>query len=136
MIGLVFVNRLTQEQKLSLFDLAVRLAGADREIDDEEQDYLKVFSETYEIPYALDRPEQSLDDLVRPFQTHEAKVILLQELIMLSYKDGHFGKEEQEQVFVIAQKLGLNDSDLILSIERWVRQGFDWQYEGEQLLEE
>lgn len=136
MIGLIFLNRLTQEQRQALFDLAVILANADRELAVGELEYLKVFSETYDIEFDVNKEHLNLDDVLTPFVSRESKVILIQELIMLSYNDGHFGAEEQQQVLTISQKLGINDSDLILAIEKWVRQGFDWQYEGEQFLED
>ena len=44
-------------------------------------------------------------------------------------------KEEQDKVFMIAQKMGLNDPELLMRIEKWVRDGFDWVYEGEQMID-
>ena len=62
-------------------------------------------------------------------------MVALKHCIKISYKDGHFGKEEQDKVFMIAQKMGLNDPELLMRIEKWVRQGFDWIYEGEEMLD-
>jgi hypothetical protein len=135
MIGIKFLNRLTQEQRQAVFDLAVMLANADQDFAEEEHEYLKAFSETYDIDFELDKSHLNIDDVIVPFESRQSKIILLQELITLSYKDGHFGREEQDQVFMLSQKLGINDPALMLSIEKWVRQGFDWQYEGEQLIE-
>jgi hypothetical protein len=78
----------------------------------------------------------NFDDALVVLNTKQAKIITLQELIKISYKDGHFGKQEQDKVFLIAQKMGLNDPELFMRVERWVRQGFDWLYEGEQMLED
>lgn len=130
----MFVDRLTQEQRQALFDLAVMTAAIDNEISEEELQYLKDYSEAYSVPYDLDKSGLAVVDLLGVMDSKLAKVITLQELIKISYKDGHFGPEEQDKVFSIAQKMGLNDPELILSIERWVRQGFDWIHEGEQLL--
>lgn len=130
----MFVDRLTQEQRQALFDLAVMTAAIDNEISEEELQYLKDYSEAYSIPYDLDKSGLAVVDLLGVMDSKLAKVITLQELIKISYKDGHFGPEEQDKVFSIAQKMGLNNPELILSIERWVRQGFDWIHEGEQLL--
>lgn len=130
----MFVDRLTQEQRQALFDLAVMTAAIDNDISEEELQYLKDYSEAYSVPYDLDKSGLAVVDLLGVMDSKLAKVITLQELIKISYKDGHFGPEEQDKVFSIAQKMGLNDPELILSIERWVRQGFDWIHEGEQLL--
>lgn len=130
----MFVDRLTQEQRQALFDLAVMTAAIDNDISEEELQYLKDYSEAYSVPFDMDKSGLSVVNLLGVMDSKLAKVITLQELIKISYKDGHFGPEEQDKVFSIAQKMGLNDPELILSIERWVRQGFDWIHEGEQLL--
>ena len=131
----MFVERLTPEQRQVVFKLAVMLAAADHEVSEEELEYLKSFSEAFNIPFNIEPiSEDQLEDLLTIFDTRTSKIILLQELIKLSYKDGHFGKEEQDKVFRIAQTIGLNDADLLLRIEAWVREGFNWLYEGEELL--
>lgn len=131
----MFADRLTSEQRQAVFDLTVLLAHADHDVSEEEQQYLKNFSDAFGIEYDLDKSSLNIDDTLTAFHDKQSKIILLQELVKMSYKDGHFGEEEQENVFMIAQKVGLNDPELIIRIERWVRQGFDWVYEGEQMLE-
>ncbi|MEA3406143.1 MAG: TerB family tellurite resistance protein [Pseudomonadota bacterium] len=132
----MFSDRLTQEQREVVFDLAAHIAAADNDISDEEVQYLKDFSSAYGIEYNLDKCDISIDDLIMKLNTTESRIIVLQEIIKISYKDGHFGKEEQDKVFMIAQKMGLNDPELLMRIERWVRAGFDWIYEGEQMLDQ
>jgi len=132
----MFVDRLRPDQRQVLYDIAVMLAEVDNDVSIEELDYLKDFSEAYEVSSKLEPiADDRLDDALRLFDTYSSKVILLQELIKLSYKDGHFDKSEQDKVLLIAQKIGLNDPDLILRIESWVREGVNWLYEGEALLE-
>lgn len=130
----MFADRLTQPQRQSVFDLAANLAAEDNDISEEEIQYLKDFSTTYDIEFDLDKADIDVNEVLAKLNTKEARIITLQELIKLSYKDGHFGKEEQHKVFLIAQKMGLNDPELMIRIERWVRQRFDWVYEGEQML--
>ncbi len=131
----MFADRLSPEQRQAVFDLAVNLANADNDLSVEEIDYLKTFSSEFNITYDLDKEMINVDEALSVFSNRQSKIILLQELIKLSYKDGHFGKEEQDNVFMIAQKIGLNSSDLILKIEKWVRDGFNWSYEGLQIIE-
>ncbi len=130
----MFADRLTTEQRQSVFDLAVNLAAADNNISEEEVQYLKSFSTAFGIKYTLEQSNIDLQTSLSVFNTRSSKIIALQELIKLSYKDGHFNQEEQENVFLIAQKLGLNNPELILRIEKWVREGYDWVYEGEEML--
>ena len=131
----MFANRLAHEQRQVIFDLAVNLANADNDLSKEEIGYLKDFSNRFDIEYDLDKADINVDDALVVFKTAPCKIILLQELIKLSYKDGHFGQEEQDKVFMIAQKIGMNNPELILRIEKWVREGVDWIYEGEQMLQ-
>ena len=130
----MFAHKLNPEQRQALFDLAASLAAEDEEVSEEEVNYLKHFSETFNIEYNLDTSDLDINKALKVFVSNESRIIALQELIKLSYKDGHFGKEERDKVFLISQKMGLNDADLMIRIENWVRQGFDWMYEGEQIL--
>lgn len=132
----MFADRLTSEQRQAVFDLAVLLANVDHDVSEEELQYLKSFSDAFGIDYDLDKSGLSIDDTLTVFHSKPAKIILLQELVKLSYKDGHFGEEEQENVFMIAQKIGLNDPELLIRIEKWVREGFNWVFEGEQMIED
>lgn len=132
----MFADRLTTEQRQAVFDLVVMLANADMDVSEEELGYLKTFSDAFGIEFELDKSQINLEDTLRVFNSKQSKIILLQELIKLSYKDGHFGEEEQDKVFMISQKIGMNDPDLFLKIEKWVRQGADWLFEGEQMLED
>ncbi|MDG6778468.1 TerB family tellurite resistance protein [Thiomicrorhabdus sp. zzn3] len=131
----MFSDRLTQEQRQVVFDLAAHIAAADNDVSEEEVQYLKDFSSAYGIEYDLDKSDIDIQGHIKALDTKKSRIIALQEIIKISYKDGHFGKEEQDKVFLIAQKMGLNDPELLMRIEKWVRQGFDWIYEGEQMLE-
>ncbi|GKT11702.1 MAG: hypothetical protein ISEC1_P0671 [Thiomicrorhabdus sp.] len=131
----MFSDRLTHEQRQVVFDLAANLAAADNDVSEEEVQYLKDFSEAHGIEFDLDKGAMDIDAALTKLDTKEVRIITLQEMIKISYKDGHFGKEEQDKVFLIAQKMGLNNPELMIRIEKWVRQGFDWIYEGEQMLE-
>jgi len=130
----MFLDRLNPEQHQAIFDLAANLAAVDHDISEEEIQFLKEFSAKYDVKYDLNKADIDVTETLSKLNTKEVRIIALQQLIKLSYKDGHFGKEEQDKVFLIAQKMGLNDPELMIRIEKWVRQGFDWAYEGEQML--
>ncbi len=132
----MFANQLTQEQRQVVFDLAANLAAVDNEVSPEEEQYLRDFSQAFGLNYDLDTSDLDIDAALAKLDSKKSRIITLQELIKLSYKDGHFGKEEQDKVFLLAQKMGLNNTDFLMRVESWVRQGFDWIYEGEQMLEE
>jgi len=130
----MFLDRLSKEQHQAIFDLAANLAAVDNDVSEEEVQYLKDFSTAYGIEFDLNKSDIDMVETLSKLNSKEIRIITLQQLIKISYKDGHFGKEEQDKVFLIAQKMGLNDPELMIRIEKWVRQGFDWLYEGEQML--
>ncbi|UQB41833.1 TerB family tellurite resistance protein [Thiomicrospira microaerophila] len=131
----MFIDRLNEEQRQALFDLAVMMAAADNDVSEEEIEYLQELSQKYGIVFDLNKSLLKMSELLVKMDSNEAKIITLQELMRISYKDGHFSPDERDKVFVIAQKMGVNDPALLLAVEKWVRQGFDWLYEGEQLLD-
>ncbi|VAW48759.1 hypothetical protein MNBD_GAMMA04-441 [hydrothermal vent metagenome] len=130
----MFLDRLSKEQHQAIFDLAANLAAADNDVSEEEVQYLKDFSTAYGIEFDLNKSDIDMAETLSKLDSKEVRIITLQQLIKISYKDGHFGREEQDKVFLIAQNMGLNDPELMIRIEKWVRQGFDWLYEGEQML--
>jgi len=133
----LFVDNLTPEQQQALFDLAVQLAGADGEFSEEEKRYLNAYMAHFGIDIDFERAEKrTLDELAAVFDTQESRVIALQQLMRLAYKDGHYSDQERDKIFALAQKMGLNDPEFMMRLERWVRQLFDWFWEGEQLIEE
>ena len=103
----MFSDRLTQEQRQVIFDLAANLAAEDNDVSDEEVQYLKEYSDKHGIEFDLDKADLNIDLALAKLNTKEVRIITLQEMIKISYKDGHFGKEEQDKVFLIAQKNGL-----------------------------
>lgn len=131
----MFIDRLNEEQRQALFDLAVMMAAADNDVSEEELEYLQELSQKYGIVFDLNKSHLNMSELLIKMDSNESKIITLQELMRISYKDGHFSPDERDKVFVIAQKMGMNDPALLLAVEKWVRQGFDWLYEGEQLLD-
>ena len=132
----MFADQLTQAQRQAVLDLAVNLAAADNEVSPEEEQYLNDFSRAFGLTYSLENTDINISACLEKLDTKRARIITLQELIKLSYKDGHFGKEEQDKVFMLAQKMGLNNTELLIRIEKWVRSGFDWIYEGQQIIDE
>lgn len=131
----MFIDRLNKDQRQALFDLAAIMAAADNDVSEGELDYLRELSQKFEIPFDLNKSDLNISELLKKMDTNESKIITLQELMRISYKDGHFSPDERDKTFVMAQKMGVNDPVLLLAVEKWVRQGFDWQYEGEQLLD-
>ena len=58
----MFVDRLTPEQRQALFDLAVMTAAVDNDVSDEELQYLKDFSQAYNVVYDLNKSQLNLNE--------------------------------------------------------------------------
>ncbi|MBD3766549.1 MAG: TerB family tellurite resistance protein [Gammaproteobacteria bacterium] len=131
-----FAYKLTQAQRESLLKLLVNMAAIDHDISVEEEGFLIEWATEWQLPLEL-TPEEVEDDavLLSTFDSFAAKIIALQEMVKLSYQDGHFGDEEREKVKLLSIKLGIHNANVINGINRWVRRWYDWHFEGEQMLE-
>jgi uncharacterized tellurite resistance protein B-like protein len=131
-----FAYKLTQSQRESLLKLLVNMAAIDHDISAEEEQFLIEWATEWQLPLDL-TPEEVEDDamLLSAFDSFAAKIIALQEMVKLSYQDGHFGDEEREKVQLFSIKLGIQNANVINEINRWVRRWYDWHFEGEKMLE-
>lgn len=130
----MFIDRLSIEQRQALYELLCFVAQADNEVSEEEQRLLNRYSNLLGLKAVEDFSTIDIDANVALMKTSIDKGIAIQELIRISYQDGHFGPEEQEKVFSIAKKMGLTDARQVRKIEDWVRRGVEWRIEGEDLL--
>lgn len=131
-----FAYKLNQQQREALLKLLVKMAAVDYDLSVEEENFLIAWATEWHLPLDLTPEKEESDaDLLALFDDYPAKVIALQEIVKLSYQDGHFGEEEREKATKIARQLGLNHVDLLTEINQWVRAWYDWHYVGEQLLD-
>jgi uncharacterized tellurite resistance protein B-like protein len=130
----MFAERLTKEQRQHLYALLYHIAQADREITAEEQKFLDNYGTTFGLECLECATQIDFDAAVCSMDTYASKIITLQELIRLSYADGHFGEEERARVISVAKKLGISDAVLVKHLENWVRKGLEWLFEGEEML--
>ena len=92
----MFLDKLSKEQHQAIFDLAANLAAADNDISEEEILYLKDFSAAYGIDFDLNKADIDVGETLSRLNTKEVRIIALQQLIKISYKDGHFGREDAD----------------------------------------
>ncbi len=132
-----FAYKLTPQQREALLQLLVYMAGVDYEVTIEEEAFLIAWAREWNLPVDL-TPDEDISEksLLLLFDSYAAKVIALQEMVKLSYQDGHYGEEERDKVHAFATRLGLVNHELLPEINKWVRIWFDWHYTGEQMLSE
>ncbi|MBP7900969.1 MAG: TerB family tellurite resistance protein [Gammaproteobacteria bacterium] len=131
-----FAYKLTPAQRESLLKILVNMAAVDHDISVEEERFLIEWATEWHLSLDL-TPDEVEDDVVllSAFDSFDAKVIALQEMVKLSYQDGHFGDEEREKVQQFSIRLGIHNANVLNGINRWVRRWYDWHYEGQQMLE-
>ena len=141
---MIFFNELyqTQEDKIMFMHGLIRLAKADGIIDETELAYFKQAS--YNMGIEPDAVEQlyvelttdnvELDYKEMSFDSKKKSLFFLREAIQLCYIDSEYSEEEQLEIRNIANELAIG-FDTIEKIEAWVLRGFEWQKEGELLLD-
>ena len=141
---MIFFNELyqTQEDKIMFMHGLIRLAKADGIIDETELDYFKQAS--YNMGIEPDAVEQlyvelttdnvELDYKEMSFDSKKKSLFFLREAIQLCYIDSEYSEEEQLEIRNIANELDIS-FDAVDKIETWVIRGFEWQKEGELLLD-
>lgn len=132
----------TQEDKIMFMHGLIRLAKADGIVDETEIEFFKQAS--YNMGIEPDAVEQlyvelttdnvELDYKEMSFDSKKKSLFFLREAIQLCYIDSEYSEEEQLEIRNIANELDIS-FDAIDKIEAWVLRGFEWQKEGELLLD-
>ena len=141
---MIFFNELyqTQEDKIMFMHGLIRLAKADGIIDETELDYFKQASYNMGIePEAVEQlyvelttDNVELDYKEMSFDSKKKSLFFLREAIQLCYIDSEYSDEEQLEIRNIANELDISFY-AVDKIEAWVLRGFEWQKEGELLLD-
>ena len=120
----------------------IRLAKADGIVDETEIDFFK--QAAYNIGIEPDAADSlylelttdniELDYKEMSFDSKKKSLFFLREAIQLCYIDSEYSDEEQLEIRNIANELDIS-FDAVEKIEAWVLRGFEWQQEGELLLD-
>ncbi|MFP4499724.1 MAG: hypothetical protein ACLFTT_01885 [Candidatus Hydrogenedentota bacterium] len=129
------IYRLTRQQRQALLDLMIYLARVDGRVDNAEQRILADYADFADAQTCTLPEQSSLEDLVRPFESPESRVVVLQELLRLAHSHKYFATEEQSALVEVAALMGL-PMDLLGKIEGWVVEGLAWERKGDQLVGE
>lgn len=132
----------TQEDKIMFMHGLIRLAKADGIVDEMEIDFFKQVAYNFGIdPDAVEQlyvelttDNVELDYKEISFDSKKKSLFFLREAIQLCYIDSEYSEEEQLEIRNIANELDIS-FDAIDKIEAWVLRGFEWQKEGELLLD-
>ena len=129
------LDQLTPNQQHMLMELLIRLAQADGEIVDIEEEVLRQYAELVDVDFDDLSGDLSLQEILPAFDTSVSRVAAVQELFRLAHIDGFFSEDEKRVIRQVADLLGMPDS-LVNEIDAWVVDGLRWVWRGEELVEQ
>lgn len=115
----MFLYSLSQEQKKSFLGLAHRFITTDNCLAPQEEDLLKIMTTEMGLSTDTEIPTLELPQLLTAFDTRQAKIAILLELVGLGYSDNDFHPEENGFVRQVADTFGILE-DEIKAMENWV----------------
>jgi uncharacterized tellurite resistance protein B-like protein len=117
----MFLSRLNQEQKKAFLAIAMKIVGADGQLDPKERQMIEgmryemgLFTET-----DIATGYVEVEELAKPFDTRESRIILMLESIALAYADEEMHGEEQKILRELALIFELSEKEAT-TMENWV----------------
>lgn len=133
--------RVAAEERLAFFACLLHVATR-RGLNDEEASFIRKLSDVLGLD---DRDAGLLQDLVVSTGDLESALdrvknprtarLLLQQVVVLGWVDGHYDDDERAAVRSIAARFGL-DEDWVGTVERWAVAGMAWEAEGRALIDD
>jgi len=135
-------NKLTKNQKLAYLTTLSHIMHIDRDIADEEIDFLKnqsielggISKEEFEEATAKTSSKAVISTL-KSIKDIKSKRFILREMIALAIADHELDDSEVELIFNIGIEIGVTE-DKISDMFMWAAKGIEWQIQGNNLIEE
>lgn len=117
----MFLNRLNLDQRKAFLAIAMKIIGADNVLDPRERQMIEGMRYEMALYTETDLPKGyvSIEEMAKPFDTRESKVILMLECIALAYADENFEEEEQKILRELALIFNFSEEEAT-AIENWV----------------
>jgi len=108
----MFLNKLTNEEKISFLKLAHHIARIDGDFSENEQKIISAYCTEMQIQDIIyDKNDFNLDTILTNVTNKESQKIFLLEIMALIYADGlHIDKEEQKILDIIIDKYHISDT--------------------------
>lgn len=117
----MFLSRLNEEQRKAFLAIAMKIIGADGQLDPRERQMVEgmryemgLFTET-----DIATGYVAVEELAKPFETNESRVILMLESIALAYADEEMHGEEQKILRELALIFDFSEEEAT-TMENWV----------------
>ncbi len=115
----MYLNKLSDEQRLAFLSISQKLINADGILDRREQNAIDMMRIEMGLYEEAKLPTGSIEDIVSVFDSKSSKVYSFIEWLALSYADNNFSGEEQKILRAIAVLFELNESKAT-ELENWV----------------
>ena len=115
----MFLNSLTEEQKKSFLAIAKKIIGADGILDTRERQMIETMRYEMGLWDETDLPTGYIEDLAKPFDTRQSRVILMLESIALTYADEESSSEEKKILRELALLFEFPEEEAT-AMENWV----------------
>ncbi len=125
------------EDKANYLKGLIRIAKADRVIDEEEKQYFKIIEDNLSIPKELQESiNQGWDTdekISLKFTSKEVLLFFIQEAIQIAMIDNNYHELEKKEIYKIGNEGDISD-EAIAELEKWVKEGIEWRNKGDLII--
>ena len=129
----MWLSTLSDEQRNALFRLAHNVIVSDGILDPNEEGMMADFRREMEISSHLDPEYLALDGIDTVFPDREARIVVLLNLLKISYADGAFDIEEECLLNEIRPAFECSDDEFRL-LDNWVRRLHALEREADDII--
>ncbi len=129
----MWLSALSSEQRQALLGLAHNVVVSDGLLDPNEEGMLDEFRREMELHPTAEAEYLELDGVGATFDTRRSRIIVLLNLIRLSYADGAFEIEEECLLKEVGRAFGVTDEEFRL-LDNWIRRFLSLEEEARILM--
>ncbi len=129
----MWLSALSSEQRQALLGLAHNVVVSDGLLDPNEEGMLDEFRREMELHPTAEAEYLELDGVGATFDTRRSRIIVLLNLLRLSYADGAFEIEEECLLKEVGRAFGVTDEEFRL-LDNWIRRFLSLEEEARILM--
>jgi len=129
----VWLSALEPEQRKALLGLAHNVVVSDGLLDPNEEGMLDEFKREMDLHPSLEAEYLELDGIDQTFGTRKSRLIVMLNLLRLSYADGAFEIEEECLLKEVSRAFEIPDEEFLL-LDNWVRRLIALEDEAQRLM--
>jgi len=135
-------KKLNKAQKIAYLTTLAHIMQIDRDIADEEVEFLQ--NQSIELGGISDSEfeeaikvtsSENVVKILKGIKDIKSKRFILREMIALAIADHELDDDEVELIYNIGVEIGIKE-DKISDIFMWAAKGIEWQIQGNRLIEE